>query len=78
MMHKREVGCAPRWDAESPAHVGAHSEPARDVKGRVGEDEVDAEVEMEGAREAVRPVGTEARCDAAQARFIRASRRVVA
>ena len=65
VLHPGEVGVARGRDAELPAHVVVFAEPVGVVEGRVGEDEVGAEVGMEVAPEGVGLLWAEVGFDAA-------------
>src|SRR5947207_6031565 len=60
-----EVGVAPRGKAELPARLGVLAEPVGVVEGRIGEDEVGAEIGMEIAPEGVGLLFAEIGFDAA-------------
>jgi hypothetical protein len=53
VLHPGEVGVAARGKAELPARVVAVAEPVEVIEGRIGEDEVGAEIGMEIASEGV-------------------------
>src|SRR5438132_6966625 len=65
VLHPGEVGVAARRKAELPAHVVVFAEPVGVVEGRIGEDEVGAEIGMEIAPESVGLLFAEIGFDAA-------------
>src|SRR5437588_9385255 len=65
VLHPGEVGVAPRRKAELPARVVVFSEPVGVVEGRIGENEVGAEIGMEIAPEGVGLLFAEIGLDAA-------------
>src|SRR6266487_2409417 len=65
VLHPGEVGVAARGKAELPARVVVFAEPVGVVEGRIGEDEVGAEIGMEVVPEGVGLLFAEIGFDAA-------------
>src|SRR5947207_9532952 len=65
VLYPGEVGVAARWKTELPARVVVFAEPVGIVEGRIGEDEVGAEIGMEIAPEGIGLLFTEIGFDAA-------------
>ena len=65
VLHPGEVGVAARGKAELPARVVVFAEPVGVVEGRIGEDEVGAQIGMEIAPEGIGLLFAEIGFDAA-------------